>query len=175
MDVPEGFTSWAEYAFVAALRGRANEYDVLAMRANPFDPGTTYLERLRARLREDAQGRGARVYDIRVYVLARDLLRCRICDVSIRPGMQAIDHVLPICMGGDNAPENLRVVHPFCNNSRGPHGKRGGPRILHPDAYVRTQHFIGIKLRHRGIRDALPLYMLEILDAAQSLEDQRAQ
>jgi len=166
MSVPEGFKTWSEFAFYAAMRSRANEFDVSAMRSRPFDPGEDCLEELRYRLWVDAQGRGARIQDIRVYILARDLLRCRICNVDIRSGMQTIDHILPICMGGGNDPDNLRVVHPFCNNSRGPHGRRGRPRILHPDAYVKQSYLASIRCRFRNVLDALPATLVSHLKSA---------
>jgi hypothetical protein len=115
-------------------RFQFGEGDYRSIRQNPHVRDAETLESIRSFLVEQAAGDGARVWDIRVYVLLRDALTCRICGLRIRPGKQVIDHIKPICMGGDNDWDNLRVVHGFCNNSRGPHGRR---RVVYSDEYVR--------------------------------------
>lgn len=64
-------------------------------------------------------------------IYRRDGLRCSMCSVAVRRGGKydtplngppfagAIDHIFPRARGGQNAPENLRVVCKSCNSSKG--------------------------------------------------------
>jgi hypothetical protein len=50
------------------------------------------------------------------FVLQRDLNKCVICadDSNLQ-----FDHILPVSKGGNNEPENLRILCQHCNQSRG--------------------------------------------------------
>lgn len=41
-----------------------------------------------------------------------------------------IDHIMPLCLGGENSPENIQLLCPFCNISKG--GK-------HPDVFAKER------------------------------------
>lgn len=41
------------------------------------------------------------------------------CHLCGKPGATTIDHIIPVCLGGDNSLENLRPAHRSCNSSRG--------------------------------------------------------
>ena len=50
------------------------------------------------------------------FVLQRDLNKCVLCgdDINLQ-----FDHILPVSKGGNNEPENLRILCQQCNQSRG--------------------------------------------------------
>lgn len=142
-------------ALHCAFNRRCTEDMLIAIRHRPWAEQST-IEELEKKIYEDmASSAGARAADIRAYVYLRDGLTCRICNRSIRAGRQVIDHILPICMNGDNDPYNLRVTHRFCNNSRGPHRHAGREPVLHDDEYVRKSHEASISLRFKNVVEDL--------------------
>ena len=59
-------------------------------------------------------------------IFARDGWVCGICDEPVDPDLRApdpksasIDHVVPLSLGGDDTPANVRLAHLGCNVSRG--------------------------------------------------------
>ena len=54
--------------------------------------------------------------DVSAFVLQRDLNKCVLCgdDINLQ-----FDHILPVSKGGNNEPENLRILCQQCNQSRG--------------------------------------------------------
>ncbi len=56
--------------------------------------------------------------DIRFAVFARDKFRCFYCGASSETVKLEIDHVLPVCEGGNNNAENLVTSCHECNSSK---------------------------------------------------------
>lgn len=63
---------------------------------------------------------------LRAEICERDEWRCKICEMPVdralghpHPMSASIDHVVPVCRGGDNSLSNLRLTHLRCNLSRG--------------------------------------------------------
>ena len=139
------------------LRGFRGFRDVAIrkIRSDPF-VSPEQLRELWETLYRDACDGGARWLDVQAYVLLRDGLVCRICGLPIRAGKQHVDHILPRSMGGTDDPANLRVTHPFCNNSRGPHVGRSRCTVLHEDREVAERHrrSIAAARRAQGTRNA---------------------
>jgi hypothetical protein len=122
----------------------------LEMSAEPIETGLARREQ-DAKHKRRTEADGMRLEDVRAFVYQRDGLICRICGRAIRPGKQVIDHIRPIYEGGDNHCDNLRVVHGFCNNSRGPHVNHWHQTVvLHTDEQVRRSLEVSIEL---GFRD----------------------
>ena len=69
--------------------------------------------------------------------------KCNVCGDSLRPGAFALDHVLPLCEGGEDTSENLQVICEDCHREktgferegRGPDGPMGFASVLSPSAY----------------------------------------
>lgn len=56
---------------------------------------------------------------IRRELWERDGGVCGICGELADPGRFHLDHIVPDARGGQLHPDNLRVAHPRCNQSRG--------------------------------------------------------
>lgn len=51
-----------------------------------------------------------------------------------------IDHIIPVCQGGSNNPDNLRVVCAACNLGKVTHDKRDKPKKrVKPEDYVKPK------------------------------------
>jgi len=60
----------------------------------------------------------------RAKVILRDDLVCQICGGQVGDGELELDHIVPVCFGGSNRIDNLRVAHRDCNRRR----KRVAPK-----------------------------------------------
>lgn len=52
-------------------------------------------------------------------LLERDAGICGICGGDVDPEAFDVDHIRPLCQGGEHSYANTRVAHPHCNRSRG--------------------------------------------------------
>jgi len=48
----------------------------------------------------------------------RDGIICKLCDKELIFGKEHIDHIMPLCIGGTHAAENVRLLHDKCNLGR---------------------------------------------------------
>jgi 5-methylcytosine-specific restriction endonuclease McrA len=62
---------------------------------------------------------------VRLAIYKRDGWVCGVCSGEVEPGLPAsspwqatLDHVVPRSLGGSDDPENLRLVHRYCNSVR---------------------------------------------------------
>lgn len=93
---------------------------------------TRHMEKTRKRRRTYCQSR--RAVKMKAFreswssdeILERDGWMCHICGGKIEKGLSfpdrmhfAMDHVLPLSMGGDDAPWNVAAVHAVCNSRKG--------------------------------------------------------
>ncbi|ALN14370.1 hypothetical protein ASQ49_02765 [Acidipropionibacterium acidipropionici] len=76
--------------------------------------------------RPTARATGTWIDDVdRWAIYARDGWTCQICglpvptDAEFHVGEASLDHIVPWSRGGSDNPENLRLVHRFCNTVRG--------------------------------------------------------
>lgn len=44
--------------------------------------------------------------------------KCAVCHESLKARYH-VDHIMPLALGGDNSPENLQLLCPTCNCSKG--------------------------------------------------------
>ena len=69
--------------------------------------------------------------------------KCNICGDGLRPRAFAVDHILPLCEGGEDTPLNLQVICEDCHREktgferegRAPEGPLGFASVLSPSAY----------------------------------------
>lgn len=66
--------------------------------------------------------RGNGFYSLRFQILERDQFTCRYCGQCAPNVMLEVDHVIPVCEGGDDDPSNLITSCTACN--RGKEGLR---------------------------------------------------
>ena len=52
-------------------------------------------------------------------VFKRDSGICGICNLSVDPTDWHLDHVVPLCKGGEHSYANVQVSHPSCNMQKG--------------------------------------------------------
>ena len=75
---------------------------------------------------------------LRRVVLERDGWVCAFCrrgidrDVKAGPGMASVDHIVPLCQGGERLnPANMRAAHHGCNTRAG-HYQRSDRFVYQP-------------------------------------------
>lgn len=90
---------------------KVRQYHRLWNRNHP-DPAKTNRRRA-ARL-----GNGIEKYT-REAIFKRDGGRCHICNRKVSKQRFHIDHLVPIVLGGRDAPDNVSIAHPGCNMKRG--------------------------------------------------------
>lgn len=61
---------------------------------------------------------------VRQLLLNRDGSKCYLCQDKMLPHEMSVDHVIPRENKGTNELENLRLTHPWCNESRHWKGKK---------------------------------------------------
>jgi 5-methylcytosine-specific restriction endonuclease McrA len=94
--------------------------------------------------------------ELRRIVFERDGFVCGICGGPMTERTRVIDHIIPRCMGGSDAMGNLRAVHGFCNNSRGPHRNwHTGSVVLRSDKETSDGMRIAIGLGQRLVSGEL--------------------
>lgn len=71
--------------------------------------------RQRRRVRTGKRDFSAKLYN---ELLERQNYKCVYCFKDITE-VNSFDHIIPIVRGGDNSPENLQLLCPFCNTSKG--------------------------------------------------------
>lgn len=108
------------------IRELRNEYGMKIkshVDRSDLKPGEYILESLEL---SPAIGRNISV-QLRTQILERNGYTCQLCGASahddddLNPGKKVrlfIDHIVPISQGGDNTPENLRVLCGNCNHGR---------------------------------------------------------
>lgn len=89
-------------------------------RANTREWCKGHPERTRAHSRKRRvllRGATHKPYD-EYTIYARDQGICWLCGRSVDVGEFAIDHFVPVSKGGPDIPENVRIVHPWCNSAK---------------------------------------------------------
>ena len=99
------------------------EYIKLKVEEHVLERGDEYqklvkkIDRLRQISSNRLQPNRKQISDhVSAFVLQRDLNKCVLCgdDINLQ-----FDHILPVSKGGNNEPENLRILCQQCNQSRG--------------------------------------------------------
>lgn len=74
---------------------------------------------------------------VRQHVYDRDGWQCQLCggDVAMTwqptdPERPSLDHIVPVSVGGDDAPENLQLAHLSCNVQKGARSWGAGEQLL---------------------------------------------
>ena len=52
-------------------------------------------------------------------IIARDRGLCGLCGKKVAKADQSIDHILPLSLGGADAPHNVQLAHIRCNQQKG--------------------------------------------------------
>lgn len=110
----------ADRAYAKANRERINaaqrERRKMAPPSQPEDPARKAERRARRRARVKG-ARTERVYRAKVW--ARDGGICHICGEAADPARWDLEHVIPLCRGGEHSHANVRVSDPSCNRKKG--------------------------------------------------------
>ncbi len=93
--------------------------------------------------------RGRLENEARERVAAHFQHRCAYCrsPVSLFPGSQQLDHIIPSALGGSDAEENLCLCCPWCNARKGDRIAAADPvtrrkvRLFHPLEQKWARHF----------------------------------
>jgi hypothetical protein len=105
-------------------------------------------------------------YRLRFQILKRDNFTCRYCGQYAPNVILEVDHVIPVCEGGTDDPDNLVTACMACN--QGKEGLRPRPGRRHPvglhtvvPAYGATQTRQAVLLEH--LRRAGPMSVGELV------------
>jgi 5-methylcytosine-specific restriction endonuclease McrA len=90
----------------------------MATRAHPVDDFTSLnTKRPYCRIMGTI-GVSAHTKALRHSLVARDGIRCWICQDETPPHDRTIDHILPVSLGGKSELSNLKIAHAHCNSFR---------------------------------------------------------
>ena len=74
----------------------------------------------RARINGSTTGNHAQIVEIYRIAAEEPKVRCYLCNKLIPLGDRHVDHILPVCKGGETRPSNLAVTCSTCNFRKGP-------------------------------------------------------
>ncbi len=99
---------------------------------NEKDSAYNAKKRREARIKEQIVHR---IYRKKVY--ERDHWKCQICGKKVRrsatvpdPLAPTLDHIIPICEGGEHSYRNVRTAHFICNSLRGSNATPQGDQVM---------------------------------------------
>jgi 5-methylcytosine-specific restriction endonuclease McrA len=66
-------------------------------------------------------------------ILEKQKYKCAYCSLNLKNACYDIDHILPLALGGGNAPKNLQATCPRCNRRK---------NKMHPNDFAREMGFL---------------------------------
>jgi 5-methylcytosine-specific restriction endonuclease McrA len=70
------------------------------------------------------------------------LVPCWVCGAHVLPADATLEHILPLCEGGNSHQDNLAISHDRCNNQRHVKTASANASQAHPRCVAVPQQFI---------------------------------